>query len=253
MSHRRAPSEAKKSPSIGRQSQPDHHAVTRSVRFPASPRNAAPSETSKWNLASLSCWPAFIPAAAPYVQKLTQQAVAPKLFPAAELRMRLIGIVRRFRCRFGTLRRARQLPRPSRLLPLFRSSDNILLSPVIHNAPVEQVFHKARVENMERDLLRSPCQPHRARSSAGQSTVLQPSMPFGGGDRQDVLDFARDHRETFDISQSFGNQPRSRAEFGFGDFWHHQSEDGSVDIQRLSRGQRQVRAGFEKNALGPDG
>src|SRR5690606_20524311 len=80
--------------------------------------------------------------------------------------------------------------------------ESILFTPERRHVTVEQVFNVMRIEDMERNLSGAATQLHRSGAGTLQAAVLEPPMPLGGRDRQDVFDLPRDHGQSLDPDKS---------------------------------------------------
>ena len=65
---------------------------------------------------------------------------------------------------------------------------------------------------MESDLASASVQPDGSRASARQTTVGKPTMPLGGLDGQDVLDFSRNDWQCFGFRHHLRRDGRRRVE-----------------------------------------
>ncbi len=89
----------------------------------------------------------------------------------------------------------------------------IMFSPFVDGATVEKLLDDLRLEDVEGDPFRPATQSYRPDAAARQATIFKPASALGGGDGQDILDLARQHRQAFHGFQQFGDLGACRLEF----------------------------------------
>lgn len=114
--------------------------------------------------------------------------------------------------------------------PVLGFGDNIVLSPLIDDAAVEDVLDNAGGEDVKGDPFGAPAQSHGSDAATRQTPVIQPSPSFRRGNRQYIFDFPRQNRQAFHGFQSVCHGGAASFELLLVFLWKSKNKRHAFDI-----------------------